>query len=64
MKHLRYKILQKKIGTVAVALFHIARPDTDGHDEADLRMHLTTKHSCDKTFLHRPHGCKLRLPPP
>ena len=35
---------------MAVALFHIARPDTDGrtdgHDEADLRVHLTTKHTC------------------
>jgi len=37
---------------------------TDEHDEADLRMHLATKHSWGKTCLHYRHGCKLRLSPP
>ena len=37
---------------------------TEGHDEADVRMHLTTKHSWGKTFLLYPHGYKLRLSPP
>ena len=57
-----------KIGTVAVAVFHIDRPGTDGrtygHDVADLRMHLATKHSWGETCLYFRHGCKLRLSPP